>query len=80
MEAADNALKTLFCGASTWCHGRVGRGEKSSWCREKTGVKSVDLCIERLHVMIYDSWQYARGQIRGGIGCVGGVRFYAGAH
>ena len=80
VEAAANAMKTRFYHVPAVRPGRVGCGEKSSCCREKCGVKSVDLWIERLHVMIYDSWQYVRGRNRGIIGCFDGVRFYADPH
>ena len=55
MGAAANALKSGFYHVLPVCHGRVGCAEKSSCCREKSGVKSVALCIERLHVMLYHS-------------------------
>ena len=80
VEAAANAMKTRLWRVPAVRPGRVGCGEKSSCCREKCGVKSVDLCVEQSHAMIYDSRQYARGRIRGIIGCFDGVRFYAGAH
>ena len=80
MEEAANAMKTRFYHVPAVRPGRVGCGEKSSCCREKCGVMSVDLWIERLYATIYDSRQYVRGRNRGLIGCFERVRFYADPH
>ena len=52
---AVNALNPGFYHVLAVCLGRVGCAEKSSCCLKKSGVKSVALCIERLHVMLYHS-------------------------